>query len=235
MKKILLISVFIIISFPLAASSGWYIGVDTGYSYSLPDASSGWPDTIIGSSHGYSLSIPVEYRVNDNFAILTGLGFRMKSLEYEKIHVSGGFLEDEKREVIDDYWKMYHYIEVPLTFRVYQGNSYFRAFIGAGIYFGVRVFDVYSGRARSSTILDYNGGMEMVDFTQIIPLSSDANLFDVGVLVEAGVSFSLTPRLELFLKGSYRYDFLSLEKNDASGTRTYFTLFDASLGLVTRL
>ena len=216
-------AVAVLLSSALFAESGWYIGIEAGYSYSIVDTATGWDNTYNENGHGFDISIPVEYRVNDNFSVNTGLRWIMKSSEYTKLDPVGS--------VVDDLTKMHHFIEIPLTVRFYAGNDLIKGFLGAGGYIGVRVMDIDAGTIFSNS---YEPDLSNVEehVYQLIPFTPDDNLFDAGVIGEAGLTFTFTDLGYLYTVFRVQYGLTSLEKKHLSSVDEYFTNLSADVGFM---
>ena len=141
-RKLFTILVALILPVCLYSSSGWLIGVEGGYSYSLINTSTGWSGTYIDNGHGFDAAAIAEYRVNDYFSVTGGIRYIMKSSGYYKENSSGA--------MVDDYIKMHHMLEFPLTLRLSAEIGDFRLYAGAGGYIGVRLFDVHAGYSESA-------------------------------------------------------------------------------------
>ena len=72
-RKLFTILVALILPVCLYSSSGWLIGVEGGYSYSLINTSTGWSGTYIDNGHGFDAAAIAEYRVNDYFSVTGGI------------------------------------------------------------------------------------------------------------------------------------------------------------------
>lgn len=222
-RKLFTILVALILPVCLYSSSGWLIGVEGGYSYSLINTSTGWSGTYIDNGHGFDAAAIAEYRVNDYFSVTGGIRYIMKSSGYYKENASGA--------MVDDYIKMHHMLEFPLTLRLSAEIGDFRLYAGAGGYVGVRLFDVHAGYSESLTF-NSNGNKIYEGYYEHLSIGESGNLFDAGILAEAGVMYRLN---ELgYLCGSFRYQFglTSLEKDYRLAAHTYFSNLSFDVGFM---
>ena len=222
-RKLFTILVALILPVCLYSSSGWLIGVEGGYSYSLINTSTGWSGTYIDNGHGFDAAAIAEYRVNDYFSVTGGIRYIMKSSGYYKENSSGA--------MVDDYIKMHHMLEFPLTLRLSAEIGDFRLYAGAGGYVGVRLFDVHAGYSESLTF-NSNGNKIYEGYYEHLSIGESGNLFDAGILAEAGVMYRLN---ELgYLYGSFRYQFglTSLEKDYRLAAHTYFSNLSFAVGFM---
>ena len=210
-------------------SSGWYVGIEGGYSYNLVHADSGWLNTSDENGHGFEFAVPVEYKVTDHFSVSSGIRYIMKASEYTKTVEEGSAYY-----IADDITKMHHFLEIPLTLRFSEGNDFVRGFVGVGGYVGVRLFDVDRGRSATQTI-GGNDSMVYHDYTEIIPFSGNDSLFDAGLLGEAGISFSFDDIGYLYLMGRYQYALTSLSKDYRMAYHTYIDNVSAVVGFMFEL
>ncbi len=222
-RKLFTILVALILPVCLYSSSGWLIGVEGGYSYSLINTSTGWSGTYIDNGHGFDAAAIAEYRVNDYFSVTGGIRYIMKSSGYYKENSSGA--------MVDDYIKMHHMLEFPLTLRLSAEIGDFRLYAGAGGYVGVRLFDVHAGYSESLTF-NSNGNKIYEGYYEHLSIGESGNLFDAGIIAEAGVMYRLN---ELgYLYGSFRYQFglTSLEKDYRLAAHTYFSNLSFDVGFM---
>ena len=83
MRKALLVLLIILLPISLFASSGWNIGIEGGYTMGFYDQRGGErPYRTFSIGHAFELSVPVEYRVNDWFSVVSGLRYIGKPYQY---------------------------------------------------------------------------------------------------------------------------------------------------------
>ena len=220
MRKISLAVILLLFPFMLFASSGWYLGIESGYSYSIVDSDTGWPNTYILNSHGFDVSVPVEYKVNDWFSINTGVRWIMKSSGYQKMQTNGSY--------VDNLTKMHHFLEFPLSLRFSAGNDFARCFIGFGGYIGVRTMDFTGGITESESVRN-----NYIAYAyQQIPFTASDNLFDAGIIAETGLTISVERTGYFYTLIRYQYGLTSLEKNHMGAVHTYFSNLSADIGFM---
>ena len=221
-KRLLLAFVALILPSGLYASSGWFIGIESGYSYSIVDTATGWEGTTFSNGHGFDAAVIAEYMVNDNFSVAGGMRWIMKSSGYRKVNSEG--------MVIDDYTKMHHILEFPLTVRTSVDSGGFRFYLGAGGYLGVRLFDAYAG---TSQILGFSGEGEGSDsYYGHSAIGGSSSVFDAGILAEAGAGYYFDGLGYLYAAFRFQYGLTSLEKDYKMAAHTYFDNLSFDLGFM---
>ena len=175
MRRRLIVLLLVLLPLPVFAASGLFVGVEAGYNYDIIDTATGWAGTQNSNGHGFDISVPVEYRVNDWFSVNSGLRWIMRSSGYRKSYSEAG-----DKFVVDDYVKMHHAIEIPFTVRFALPLDDFRLFIGGGGYIGVRTLDVDAGSSYlTASDAEERGYWE--SYYQHIAFEADDNLFDAGL------------------------------------------------------
>ena len=115
--------------------------------------------------------------------------------------------------------------------RFYAGNDLIKGFLGAGGYIGVRVMDIDAGTIFSNS---YEPDLSNVEehVYQMIPFTPDDNLFDAGVIGEAGLTFTFTDLGYLYTVFRVQYGLTNLEKKHLSSVDEYFTNLSADVGFM---
>ena len=216
----------LLLPLPLFASQ-LLVGVEAGYGYSIIDTETGWSRTENSNGHGFDISMPVEYRVNDWFSVSTGIRWIMKSSGYTKT-----FQNDDN--IVDDYIKMHHFIEIPLTLRFSIPIDDFRLFAGGGAYIGSRTLDADAGSVMRNSS-NAQEARRWEDFYQHIRFEADDNLFDAGLIAELGASYEFDGYGSFYIIGRYQYGLTSLAKDSYMAAHTYFDSICIDAGFMWRL
>lgn len=226
MKRLVLLLLLIAVSLSLSASS-LLVGIEGGYSYSMIQTSTGWTGTYNTNGHGFDIAMPVEYRFNDWFSLSSGIRWMMKSSEYIKTSADG-------ENILEEYTRMHHVVEIPLTLRFSFSVDDFRFFAGGGAYIGVRTIDVDAGEIRMeiSSVDNLSGKKE---FYQHVPFEADDNLFDAGIIAELGASYELGDYGSFYLLGRYQYGLTSLAKGSYVAAHSYFDNICVDIGFLWRV
>lgn len=229
MRRRLIVLLLVLLPLPVFAASGLFVGVEAGYNYDIIDTATGWAGTQNSNGHGFDISVPVEYRVNDWFSVNSGLRWIMRSSGYRKSYSDAG-----GTFVADDYVKMHHAIEIPLTVRFSLPLDDFRLFIGGGGYIGVRTLDVDAGSSYlTASDAEERGYWER--YYQHIAFEADDNLFDAGLIAEAGASYEFGDYGSLYLLGRYQYGLTSLAKDSRMAAHSYFDSISVDVGFMWRI
>ena len=181
MRKALLFLLVILLPISLFASSGWNIGIKGGYTMGFYDQRGGErPYRTFSMGHAFELSVPIEYRVNEWFSVVSGLRYIGKPYNMHEDNSEEGGIDLYRTRNVN------HYFEVPLSLRFSLGNDTIRGFLGAGLYLGVRFLSTESGRLN---VHDFITTADTNPFfwgtVDLNPVSD--NLFDTGLLAEAGI------------------------------------------------
>lgn len=207
----------------LYASSGFSVGIEGGYSLGIISTETVWDNTYNRPFHGFDATIAAEFRFTDKLAIDTGVRYIMKSSKYVHRYISDGTVS-----TTDNYAKMHHYIQLPLTLRFYVdiGHS-LNVFLGGGGFVGYKLFEMHAG--YFSTV--YNGSQY---YAKLLELNSGDNRLDAGLIAEAGLSYDMSDTyLNVTLR--YQYGLTSLAKGQESGVNTYFDNLSLNAGILCRL
>lgn len=205
MRKALLFLLVILLPISLFASSGWNIGIEGGYTMGFYDQRGGErPYRTFSMGHAFELSVPIEYRVKEWFSIVSGLRYIGKPYNMHEDNSEEGGIDLYRTRNVN------HYFEVPLSLRFSLGNDTIRGFLGAGLYLGVRFLSTESGRLN---VYDFITTADTNPYfwgtVDLNPVSD--NLFDTGLLAEAGIGYTLG-RGELLISARYQYSFTSLDR-----------------------
>ena len=217
MKRTAALLLTIIALLPLHASSGWLIGGEAGYALSFMSTVNTWPDTLYKPGHGAEAAFLAEYGFGYGLSLSAGLRYSQKSFFYS--HTNGG-------DLISDYMEMNHFLEVPLSIRYSCSFGDVSLFAGAGGYVGIWFLSNWAGRNISaSETMDSSSNMYM-SFGELVPLESQDNLFEAGILAEAGVSWHMRKDIRLDFTLRYEGNLTSLVRNVQENTvhRYYDTL-----------
>lgn len=219
--KVLIIASMLCLSMmSLHADNGFSLGIEGGYSLTLVHTRTSWSNTYNYPFHSFDTTVTAEYRFLDRMAVDVGVRYIMKSSRYVHRATSSGTLT-----TVDNYIKMNHFIEFPITFRYYF-NVYrpFELFAGGGFYLGYRLFEMHSGRIM--TVM--NGSQS---YTRILDFNSGDNRFDAGLIAEGGISFDFDYAYFL-LTLRYQYGLTSLAKGQSSGMNTYLDNITTNAGIL---
>lgn len=110
MRKALLFLLVILLPISPFASSGWNIGIEGGYTMGFYDQRGGErPYRTFSMGHAFELSVPIEYRVNEWFSIVSGLRYIGKPYNMHEDNSEEGGIDLYRTRNVN------HYFEVPLS------------------------------------------------------------------------------------------------------------------------
>ncbi len=209
MKRSLIFIILVLALLPLSLSArtpgAWYVGVTGNYDYNMLMAQRGY---YIGTSyepgHGFGVSIPVSYQVNEWFGIETGLGYVQKNYLWRKtIRDTNSVTELYEKQTN-------HFIEVPLSLCFSVGNESVSAIVSTGVYLGFWAASYREGLPYHSS--SGIGGEGMADaYRTLYSFSESDNRFEFGFLFRSGFEIALDPFV-LFMRGSYNISVTDLSK-----------------------
>lgn len=204
----------------LLYAGSWGVGIEAGYTLGLYDQRGGISDfERYSPGHAFSVSVPAEYHIYDWLSVATGISYEGRAYGYER-SVAGNHMFDLRNTE--------HFFLVPLSLRFSFGNDFARGFVGAGGYLGVRFLSEESGYVYGINIGNMHG------FGELDPAAD--NLFDAGLLAEAGVGFSVVDDGELYLALRYRYSLTELDRNyQENRIKRYIDTFSVAVGYSFRL
>lgn len=196
MKRLLFAVALLLLSMTLHAGT-LNIGIEGGYTIGFYDYRGAVRNgTNFKLGHAFEIAVPLEYRFNDIVGISSGIRYIGKSYGRENIL---------NNETVFDLRNVEHFFEIPLTLRVSADFGIWRLFAGAGGYIGIRFLSTEMGAT----------GIPMVGTSwNVIPYDADNdNLFDAGIIAEAGFGYSFNGRGELQIIARYQYSLTDLDKN----------------------
>lgn len=202
MKKIkaLLIILVLLSAFSLTAKEAgkFYVGVSGDYVYNMMVTPTGYRDNVTYKpGHGFSLSIPAVYQLNDWFGIETGVTYREKNYTWE--------MKTNQMELSRaTEWIQYRnsYLEFPITANFTIGEGMIKSVTSVGAYFGVWLHSGQKGEISQS-------GSHLVNMTtgnaQLVPFEGSTgfnktrdNRFEAGLLARTGVEVDIAPAVVFF-------------------------------------
>lgn len=218
MKKLTLIPILLLSCLSLFAGQ-FRLGVEGGLTYTIIHTATRFENTTFSNNINAEVAIPVEYSFTNWLSINSGIRYILKATSYNK-----SYIDDGKLFSVDSITEVRHFLELPLSIRISFGNERMRGFIGAGGYVGIWLFEF--NRGRSATLL---GSMNW--FYQNIPIDSNSNRFDGGILAEVGFSYSLKLG-RVYAICRYQYGLTSLAKSGRNVVHTYLDNLSLTAGFM---
>jgi hypothetical protein len=228
---------FLIASFyciPLQAQLS--VGIEGGYNKNyLVTNNSNRAFTNYVPMNGFNVGIPVQYQLNDWFALTADPTFIQKNYRQERSSFFTGVYQNNYNS----------YIQLPLTARVLFGAERLKGFIDGGVYGSYWISSRIKG--VNSNILDLpddNGNSSSVfDFQK--PYSYDEkyafdskkdNRYEFGWIAGLGVGYDITERYHIFSEARMMYSFTDQQKEYMiNQVPRYNTTYGINLGVMYHL
>ena len=198
MKRLLVLG--ILLSALCSLSASWYIGGEVGYNHSFVSSATRFPSTEMKGFSGLDLSFIAGYELTDCISFESGIRYSMKNMHYSK-------------EDVDNLTVMHNFLELPLSVSFSFGSDRVRGFVGGGGYIGIRFLQAVAGRTMlgSESLENMTSVPNSSYVFTFIDFNSGDNLFDAGLLAEAGIGYTLGSG-ELLISARYQYSFTSLDR-----------------------
>jgi hypothetical protein len=202
---ILIVSFFSVTGY--AQSSSIWLGAHAGAD--IGTIATGPPDAFgtITSSTGIAIGAEGDYWITDNFGISIGLAYVQKGAN---VNLRG-----------ESFGLAYRYLQMPVLLKATFGDGSVKPYLFAGPEFGLKLSATQSGPilGRDTT----------VDFPDSL-----ITKFNIGILLGAGITFTINPQTMLFLEAGYDHGLSNITPSDkyaAVSTRD----IRASLGILFRI
>ena len=228
MRKAAVLLASLLIAISSLSAGSWQMGAEAGYTMGFYDQRGGWREGRSYSlGHAFEVAVPVEYRANEWLSISSGIRYIGKSYGMSNTYEFQG---ETVRNM--DIRNTEHFFEIPLTFRLSLGNGSIRGFIGAGGYVGVRFMSVEKGKADLA--MTPASASEIWRMNHLNPETD--NLFDAGIIAEAGLGYAFQYAGELYLAARYQYSLTALDrKYQQDPVGRYIDTLSITLGYSFRL
>ncbi|GEL11496.1 Outer membrane protein beta-barrel domain-containing protein [Flavobacterium glycines] len=197
MKKALL-TVFLVVVFNVVglAQSNYSVGVNFGSNYTSFRGSDILDHT--DSGFGYLAGLFVEYRINKNFSINSGLNLEQKSIKYETDYTISYFDNQTFEYFVEDInvktINKYKYLTIPLLVKYSFGKSKSFFVNGGGF------ISFWQSHKQKSHFVNKNGGSIVYSPSGInFPLANDVSS-DYGVSLGLGKIFELDNRNTILIE-----------------------------------
>lgn len=186
---------FIVLAMVVAAvglHAQWSAGLMVGYDYNSYDYAKGYGyDLRYGGRSGFAMSVPVQYTVNDWFALRADVAYLQKG---HKMHRTG-YHAGPTENVRD------HYLHLPIQAQFSFGTAKVRGYLGLGGYVG---YWLHSHRQGVDIInmgpwgtVEDNSESHWYYYDECVDFNSDRDQrFDAGLVASLGVGYRITPRIE---------------------------------------
>jgi opacity protein-like surface antigen len=219
---------------PLAKFS---VGLETGYTrnYLITNISS-LPFTTYKPVGGFSIGVPLQYRVTEWFSLYSDPNMTKKNYEYARTDFFQGVHETYSNT----------YLQVPLTGRFLFGGQRLKGFVNGGFYGAYWAFANVKG-TLPNPLNPTNGTAANPKsiFDELNPYSFDEkysfndtkdNRIEFGWILGAGISYQLTESVQLFLEGRNTQGLTDQQKQYMTNQiPKYNQTYGASIGFLLNL
>ncbi len=208
MKKLITLLLLFTVMFSISASpdGSWSIGMAAGYTNNTVLQQKGYRiDTGYENGHGFSVSVPVNYKAADFLSIESGIAYTQKNFTWMKTY----------RDMADTFTlsqqQINGFIEIPFSLCFSLRNGNVSATAGIGAYLGIWTHSYRTDKPyNSSAGLNGEGKNDTVSgfhsFTQADNMVESGFIFTSGLEVETGNTV-------LFLRGVYDISLTDLSSN----------------------
>lgn len=161
---------------------------------------------------GFSIGIPIEYKVQDWFAIEVEPSLVQKNYNQQRSAFFAGVYQDNLND----------YVQLPLMGHFMFGGNRLKGFLNAGLYAGYWVSATVNGKMPNILNIANDGTATSSIYNYENPYSynekytfSDRkdNRFEAGWIGGLGVSYNLSKRYQVFVEGRLLYSFTDQQKN----------------------
>lgn len=206
---------FTFIVFPMRAQ--WSLGLQAGYTHnSLTTSSSYFYDRVFHPQGGFTLGLPVQYAFTDWFSVGCEATFIQKSYETHR----SGYYSILHEEVNNNY------LSIPLYAHFSFGGTKLKGFLNAGGYFGGWLSSHAKGTYPSVFSLEnsigngshYEDDMFISSYNQKMQFDSRRdNRFEAGGMMGIGMSYLLSPQIQLLGECRYYHSLTDMQKDYMKG------------------
>ena len=220
-------------SVPLCADAQFSIGIESGINKNyLITNNANQNFTNYKPLNSYTVGIPIQYKINSWFAVATDPTFIQKNYRQERSTFYTGVYQNNLNS----------YIQLPLMAHFMFGEGRLKGFFNGGIFGSywvagkvkgqlANILDPVDNPTESGSIFNYlnsSNYSEKYSFDK-----TKDNRFEVGWVAGAGVSYDITPALQVFSEARYLYSFTDQQKQYMkSQVPRYNSTYGINVGLL---
>ena len=209
MKRLALFICLLLASLSSLFSSGFFLGGEVGYALNFMETITAWPETEYKPGHGADAAIRIGYSFDNGLSINSGIRYIGKSFGYT--HTNNG-------KLYSNYMEMNHFLQIPISLRYTYDLGFINLFAGGGGYIGVWFLSQSFGDNISAAESYGKGAIYEENKGEVSSFNSGDNLFEVGLLAEAGISLDITDDIQLDFALRYEGDVTSLVRDYQKNT-----------------
>lgn len=214
------------------AAAQWYAGLEAGGARNyVITAAGGEPFTGYQGAWGFSVDIPVQYRINDWLAVGSGPGFEQKNYIMERTGFFQGVYQKNSNG----------YLQLPLLCKFSFGGKKLKGFFNTGVYgaywLTARIKGTSPNILNTSDTTTGNPGALLggvtngYNYDQRYTFTSKDDRLEFGWLLGAGISYQLNGLWCLFIEGRYASAFTDMQKKyQLNQTPRYNSTYGISVG-----
>ena len=212
------------------------VGIEGGYNKNhLVTNNSNRAFTNYGPLSGFGVGIPIQYKVNDWFAIATDPSFVQKNYNQQRSAFFVGVYQDNTNG----------YIQLPLMGHFMFGGSRLKGFLNAGLYGGYwlsgnvkgvmpNILDIAPDGTATGSIYNYQNPYS---FNEKYTFNNEKdNRIEAGWVGGLGMGYDVGPRYQVFAEGRLLYAFTDQQKNYMTNqVPRYNTTYGINAGILVHL
>jgi hypothetical protein len=226
-----ILAVFIISALPAVAQLS--VGVEGGFNKNyLITNNANRAFTNYKPLNGFTVGIPIQYKIADWFAIATDVEFLQKNYRQERSKFFEGVYQNNYNS----------YIQLPLMAHFMFGGKRLQGFTNAGMFGGYwassrikgelpAVLNEVDNTTSTSSIYDYFNAYSYNE-NYSFDTRKD-NRFEAGWIAGLGLSYNLNEHYQIFAEGRLLYSFTDQQKNyETNQVPRYNTTYGIKAGIL---
>lgn len=201
------------IFYQLPATAQLAVGVEGGYNKNyLVTNNANRSFTYYQPMNGFTVGIPLQYKITDWFAVATDPTFIKKNYQQQRSAFFIGVYQQNYNS----------YLQLPLMAHFMFGGEKLKGFLNAGVYGGYwvaskvkgkmpNILDIPSNDSATASIYDYENPYS---YNQKYTFDKRKdNQFEAGWIGGIGLAYDVTSRYQVFAEGRILYSFTDQQKN----------------------
>ncbi len=203
---------FIMVISTISSNAQFAVGLDAGWNKNyIATNNANRTFTYYQPLSSITIGIPVQYTVNNWFAIAADPSFIQKNYRVQRGDFYAGIYQDNTN----------NYIQLPLMGHFMFGGSRLKGFLNAGIYGAYWMIGTVQGTlANILNPVDNAGGTSIYNYNQPYSYKESYNFnpvrdnrFEFGWVAGVGLEYQLKKRIKIFTEGRLLYSFTDQQKN----------------------
>ncbi len=204
----------LMLCFTTTAKAQWYIGIQGGYTHNTLHSNLGnFAFAAYKPVSGFTVGVPVQYQVNNWFAVQADASFITKAYKVERSEYYKGVYQTTTN----------NYLQLPVMGHFIFGGKSLKGFMNLGVYAaywtqskakGVQVI-INQKEPFQSEGIDYALDRYYYDeYNETLPFDSRRDRrIELGFLAGTGLNYDFSNRYRAFVEARYYYGVTDLQKN----------------------